>query len=518
MMKKAENLQSIQSDLAMQLTPEPDQSSDVQPQEPQLDQGPQLDMHDLSLQDPFSEEVADRDPSNDLIDEMDDDFEFEFGDEGENNLSAGENPLGFDQPLEAPAASTDASSIEMPAVPLQDRMIPRISIDAFCLSPDTGVTLQRVASDRRLSRAHVNVQMGGTAAAIEHYASSSTPSLVIIEVVENKQEIDRNLESLAHVCDAGTKVIVIGQTNDITLYRELIRQGVSEYLVAPLTVPQIIDSVSGLYVDPSSAPVGRTIVFAGAKGGAGSSTLAHNIAWCISERMEHDVTIVDLDLPFGTAGLDFNEDPTQGVADALMDPDRLDDQLLDRLLVKCSEHLSLFSAPGSLEREYALSIPAFDSILDTVRGSVPCMILDLPHIWEPWSRHILTTADEIVITATPDLASLRNTKNIIDTMKQARQNDEPPRLVLNQVGVPKRPEIPAKDFAEAIGSEVSLILPFDPQLFGTASNNGQMICDLKPDAKAAAGIVELAKILANRDVVAPDLAGLKKFWNQLVGK
>ena len=83
MMKKAENLQSIQSDLAMQLTPEPDQSSDTQPSEPQLD------MDELSLQDSFSEEVAERDPSNDLIDEMDDDFEFEFGDESAGSLSAG---------------------------------------------------------------------------------------------------------------------------------------------------------------------------------------------------------------------------------------------------------------------------------------------------------------------------------------------------------------------------------------------------------------------------------------------
>jgi pilus assembly protein CpaE len=296
------------------------------------------------------------------------------------------------------------------------------------------------------------------------------------------------------------------------------RQGISEYLVSPLTVPQVIDTVSGLYVDPTSAPIGRSIAFTGAKGGVGSSTLAHNVAWCISERMEHDVTLVDLDLPFGTAGLDFNEDPSQGVADALMDPDRLDDQLLDRLLVKCSEHLSLFSAPGSLERDFALTIPAFDSILDTVRGSVPCMIVDLPHMWEPWSRHILMTADEIVITATPDLASLRNTKNLVDTLNQARQNDEPPRLVLNQVGVPKRPEIPVKDFAEAIGSEVALVLPHDPQLFGTASNNGQMIGDLKPDSKPAVGITELSKILTNRDIISKDVSALKKFWNQLLGK
>ncbi len=58
-----------------------------------------------------------------------------------------------------------------------------------------------------------------------------------------------------------------------------------------------------------------------------------------------------------------------------------------------------------------------------------------------------------MIVATPDLTSLRNAKNIVELVKSARPNDAPPRLVLNQVGMPKRPEIPAKDFAETMGVE-----------------------------------------------------------------
>jgi pilus assembly protein CpaE len=72
--------------------------------------------------------------------------------------------------------------------------------------------------------------------------------------------------------------------------------------------------VSGLYADPSAPFVGRQIAFVGAKGGVGSSTLAHNFAWSMAERMQTATVIVDLDLPFGTAGLDFNQDPLQGVA------------------------------------------------------------------------------------------------------------------------------------------------------------------------------------------------------------
>lgn len=413
-----------------------------------------------------------------------------------------------------PSSTSESSQ----ATPLQDRPVPRISIEAFCKSPDNGSVMQQVASDRRLSRAHVAVHMGGIQAAVQHFSVTPTPNLVLVEAGTDHEEIFKGLEELAGVCDAGTKVIVIGQVNDIILYRELIRQGVSEYLVGPLTVPQVIDAVSTLYVDPGATPIGRSLVFTGVKGGVGSSTLAHNVSWCIAERLMHDVTLIDLDLPFGTAGLDFNEDPTQGVADALIAPERLDDQLLDRLLVKCSEHLSLFTSPGVLDRDFELESEAFENVLDTVRATVPCMVVDLPHIWVPWTRHILLTADEIVITATPDLASLRNTKNLVDLLQQSREFDNPPKLILNQTGVAKRPEIPEKEFSEAVGVPVVLSLPFDPQLFGTASNNGQMVADIKPDSKVTQGMISLAGLLTQREAVETKTNSVKKFLSQLKGK
>src|SRR5690606_14097496 len=128
---------------------------------------------------------------------------------------------------------------------------------------------------------------------------------------------------------------------------------------------------------------------------------------------------------------------------ALTAPERLDDVLLDRLLAKCTDRLSLFAAPAVLDRELDMSGEACDTVLEIVRETVPCAIIDLPHIWSPWTKHVLLSSDSIVITATPDLASLRNTKNILDTLRAARSNDTPPFVVLNQTGVPKRPEIPA---------------------------------------------------------------------------
>jgi pilus assembly protein CpaE len=379
-----------------------------------------------------------------------------------------------------------------------ERPVPRISIHAFCEFPDTGAALQRAAADRRLAKAHVTVQLGGLQAAVEHYTGQVTPNLLIVETrLQGKTAVDE-IDRLAEVCDPSSKVVIVGRVNDVELYRELMRRGVSEYLVAPLNPLHLIEVISGLYLSEDSAPIGRVCAFVGARGGVGSSTLAHNVGWCIAEGLKINTTIVDLDLPFGTAGLNFNEEPTQGVADALTAPERLDEVLLDRLLLKSGEHLSLFTAPAILERGFDADAGAYESVLDAVRRTTPCVIVDVPHVWTPWVRQTLLAADDIVIVATPDLASLRNAKAFIDLLKSNRPNDLPPRLVINQAGTPKRPEIPVKDFAETLGIQPSAVLPFDPMLYGTAANNGQMLIEVAPKSPTAEGIKVLAELLTGR--------------------
>jgi pilus assembly protein CpaE len=382
---------------------------------------------------------------------------------------------------------------------VQDRPVPRISIHAFCENPDTGAVIQRAGQDRRLAKAHLTVHMGGVFGAVEYFQDSSTPNVIMVETRETGPAILGELEKLAHVCDPGTKVVVIGGSNDITLYREMIRQGVNEYLVAPLNPLQVIEAIASLYHGPATAPVGKVFAFVGARGGTGSSTIAHNTAWAIAEDLHIATTIVDLDVPFGTAGLDFNQDTGQGIAEALASPDRLDDVLLDRLLIKHTNKLSLFVAPAQLDREASFSPEAVEAVLDVVRQAAPCVVLDVPHVWAPWVKQVLTSADEIIVTATPDLASLRNGKNVYDLINQSRPNDKPLKVVLNQVGIPRRPEIPVKDFAEAMGAEPALVLPFDPQTFATAGNNGQMVGELNAQSRAAQGFRELAQKLTGRE-------------------
>ncbi len=375
---------------------------------------------------------------------------------------------------------------------------PRISIQAFCESVDIAGTMQSAAEDRRLGRAHVRIQMGGMAAALEAYRSSPTPNVIIVESDKQGDGLLGALDELAQVCDGDTRVIVIGRFNDIVLYRELIRRGVSDYLIAPTTTLDIVRSVCGLFSAPEAKPVGRILAVVGAKGGVGASTVAHNVAWAIGRDFALASVVADLDLPFGTAGLDFNQDPPQGIADAVFSPDRIDAAFLDRLLSKCDEHLSLLAAPATLERVYDFGAEAFDAIFDTLRVSVPCVVLDVPHLWSAWTKRMLVSADDIVIVAAPDLANLRNAKNLIDVLRAARPNDRRPSYCLNQVGVPKRPEIKPADFARALEDDPVAVIPFEPAIFGTAANNGQMIAEVSSGHKSAELFRQLAQHLTGR--------------------
>jgi pilus assembly protein CpaE len=418
------------------------------------------------------------------------------------------------------ALKADAAEAAAPAGSGEPHIapVPRVSIQAFCENADTAAAMQAAGEDRRMAKAHLKIQMGGIAAAAEAYRNAPTPNVVVIESESRHDELLTGLDELAHVCDSGTRVIVVGRTNDIILYRELVRRGVSEYLIAPIGVLDLVRAVSSLFGAPDAKPVGRTIAVVGAKGGVGASTVAHNIAWSIARDMRLHSVVADLDLPFGTAGLDYNQDPPQGIADAVLSPERIDTAFVDRLLSKCTDNLSLLAAPATLERVYDFGTDAFDAIFDVLRGSVPFIVLDVPHIWSGWTKRTLIAADSILIVAGPDLANLRNAKNIVDLLRAGRPNDHHPHYCLNQVGVPKRPEIKAEEFAKALEVEPAAVIPFEPQMFGTAANNGQMIAEISSGHRVAQTFRELAQVVTGRgevkrsrsNLLAPILDKLKR--------
>ncbi len=376
--------------------------------------------------------------------------------------------------------------------------VPQVALQAFCETAETAAAVQAAARDRRMSGARVRVRMGGIASAIEAYRNSPTPDVLLLETGMRGEDFLIRLDELAQVCGAATRVILIGHHNDIAIHRETMRRGVSDHVFVPLGPLDIVRAVSRLFGGPSSErlALGRVIAVIGAKGGVGASTVAHNVAWTAARDLAIETVVADLDLAFGTASLGYDQEPAWDIADAVSSPDRVDAAFIDRLMTQCADRLRLLAAPAAVDRVYDLAAESFHPVIGALRASAPCVVLDLPHVWTAWSSRILVDADDVLLVAAPDLASLRNAKNLIDMLRAARPNSRRPRYCLNQTGVPNRPEIKSSDFARALEDEPVAVIPFEPRLFGAAANSGQMIAKIEAGDPVVGLFRQLAQTLA----------------------
>jgi pilus assembly protein CpaE len=378
------------------------------------------------------------------------------------------------------------------------------------LDPGTRTAVETVLGDRRLAKTRPTFFDGSIGNATQQYEANQSPDLLLIETHDVPDQIFAHLEKLAPVCRAETNLILVGAHNDVGLYRALIKAGVREYLPLPLDQHHLLDSIISVVADPQELKLGRLISFIGASGGAGSTTIANNTAWCLGKLFDGEVTLVDLDLTFGSIGIDFNLDSPENAAQALAQADRLDDQVLGRILGKYNDNLNLLTAPGDCMRPGDVDAATAEEMLKRFRQNAAWVVADLPHYWGAWVRHVLDQSDEIVVTAVPSLTSLRNAKSIADTLNAKRKNDAPVRVVLNHVGQNAKTEITVKDFANALGSALTVTVPHEASIFSEAANTGHMVGEAPKANRVIEPLNTLATLVSGRQGQEKKGAAAKK--------
>lgn len=373
--------------------------------------------------------------------------------------------------------------------------IPHVSIHVFHETDEFGALWRRAERDRRLFSATTSVRQGGFPAAIRRYAGERSPDLIIIETEATEEALEYQVDSLADVCHADTRLIIIGKRNDIQLYRKLLNMGVSSYLVEPVGVGTVLSAIADIYREPGHDKIGRATAVLGAKGGVGSSRVAQSLALELSRRRDSDVLLVDLDLAFGTDGLDLDIEPNHGLVEILRDPERIDAEMLDRILVKRGDNLSLLGATATLEHGCEIDEEAIDRLIGVAQSHVRQIVLDVPHLWATWVERTVIAADEVVVVATPELACLRNAVQMIARVKSLRPNDPPPHFVLNQVGMPRRQEVTAKDIAQILEIQPAVSIPFDAKAFSQATARGKLVAEVTPRRPVVQAHAKLAALI-----------------------
>lgn len=387
----------------------------------------------------------------------------------------------------------------------------RLTIDVFAINEQTASAGKALAEQRAFSRCKVAVREGGLARAVTHYADHPSPHLIIVEDDGDDDTLQGRLDGLAQVVEPGRKLIVVGSVNDISVYRRIVSLGVTDYLVSPLKLEAMMDAIERAAHDPKGPERCKYIAVMGARGGTGSSTIAHNLAWAASKKIGLKTILVDLDLTFGTAGLAFNQDPRQPLGEAFSDPERLDATLIERFMTNEDENLQILSTPGTLRQYDEIDDEVVEKAVDLCRQMAKLVIVDVPHVWTGWSESVLTGADEAVLVVAPDIANIRDARNLLDFLNGKRGDNRATRMIINKSDLAKRTKLLPKDISNTLGVQPIANIPFDPVVFIESSNDGKMVGERFKSHKLVGTFTDLAMKLGARGNVKGAKPEKKKF-------
>ncbi len=378
-------------------------------------------------------------------------------------------------------------------------MLPRIRIDTFIKSNELKSAFKRIAGDRRAARAEMLVHEGGFQEAINHFSQRLPPHLFIIEDSGSVEDLERNIDALANRCPPSTKLVIVGSQNDVALYRRLTRLGVSDYLVMPVTSRDILGCILSIFDDTNQNELGTVLAFVGARGGSGSSMVAHNVAALLSTASEATTLLIDADI-FGTASLQFDFTTPQGFVDAVKEGEALDYETLDRLVYWRNKRLGVLAAPNRPDESLTPDIGALRHLIEQARRLAQFVVLDLPHGWSPWIAEALTSSDRIGIVTTPDLPSLRNSRALLDVIQKLRANDRPPEIILNRVPLRGKTPVSSGDYVRILGQKIAINIPIDPAI-PSAEMSGRVLIEGTPESPSAKAIRILTAQMIGRDPV-----------------
>ena len=364
---------------------------------------------------------------------------------------------------------------------------------------------ERVMQEASVLLGRSQIIRGGIAKAIEYLSEQRSPHLLIVDISGIDLPLSQ-IHTLADVCEPGTNVVVIGDHNDVGLYRDLVDAGVSNYIVKPLTrelltralTPKTNSGEMGRAA--GSVKLGKMVSFIGARGGVGTTTLACNLAWHLANRQSRRVALVDLDLQNGDCSLLFNITTTPGVRDALANPLRLDPLLLDRIMTQHGERLFVLSSEEPLHENVQITATAIDTLFSVLRSQFHYIVVDVPRIPVPAFRRALEIADRRIIVVDQTMRAMRDavrlTKMFGDREIPGAEHSAEHRniFIVNRVG--EHHALSLTDVHKVLQVQPTSMVPFLPNLVTPAAHHGLMAADKR--GKFADAVATLALELSGR--------------------
>ena len=356
---------------------------------------------------------------------------------------------------------------------------------------------------------------GGLDVAIKVMRRGNKPSLVLYDVGVSANPVADIATIIKHGGRA-LPVIAIGGAIDTARFREFLAAGAFDYLDRELGPKPLADTVARARrertrrsTDAGPARNGRLIVFCGSRGGVGTTTATIATAWTLAHEADTNTALLDLDLSFGTTAFALDIDPGRGLREGLEQPSRIDAVFIDRCLVRESSHFAILSAEESYDSNVDIDPAAAIVLLEELRQTFDCVIVDLPRGVSPLNRAVLAAADDIVLVTNASLSGLRDAIRWIDYIAAVAD-----RAVVRVVqGLTAGPNpLPRAEFEKSLGRKIDILLPFDAKAAASAANSGKALPAVAPDSAAAKAVADLVAMLGFSTPAAPRRAALRWPW------
>lgn len=363
------------------------------------------------------------------------------------------------------------------------------------------------------------VQGGGVDAMRELLKDGGSPAILLVDVSDSADPV-AELDALAEVCEPHTKVLALGRTNDIGLYRALMRMGVSDYLVKPVSAEALADALRRAQETPAPAvepaPGARVIAFVGARGGVGTTSLAVSTAWCLAHEHARRTVLLDLDLQFGAAALGLDLEPGRGLREILANPERIDGLLLSSAMIHAGEGLRILGAEEPLEEEVEISPAGVTTLLAAMGDAAEAVVVDLPRRIDRAGREVLASADTVVLVTDLTLTGMRDAQRLTRLLNALRPKGGV-LVVANRVGGTAG-ELPQAEFAKGVGAPLAFAAPADDKAAEAAAEQAKPLLEVAGKTPFAAELRKLAARLAGAETAPAEAPEPASWLKRVLGR
>ncbi len=343
-----------------------------------------------------------------------------------------------------------------------------------------------------------DIHDGGIQIAITTMSQQDSPDVLVVDLADMEAP-ESAVRTLRTLCQPSTKIIGLGDVNDMHLFHNLVDAGVSDYMVKPITSEELASvmehAANAAQHAASSKNNCQTVFVTGVRGGVGASSLVTGMAWHLAEKRGVKVAVVDLDLIFGTVALEFDLEPSHGLREILENPQRVDSLFIESAVVHATEHLSILAAEELLEDPPKIHQGAMGLLIAELSKQAKVILVDVPCSLLVAHPEILAQGGSLAIVSEMKLAAIRDIMRLSSFVRDLDRKVTM-SIVASKLSAREKPEVSQKEFSRGIGMPVDFILPWDPKAVTDSAKAGRAITDAVPKSALSRAIVSAAVALS----------------------